>query len=519
MITKDDRRLRVGVLGCGPIAQFAHLESCAKARNADLFAICDAAPDLLARMGATYAVPHAYADYDAMLANPDVEAVIVATSDAFHVPMSIRALEAGKAVLCEKPIGVSVGEVEELRDVVERTGLVLQVGHMKRFDPGLEAARDFIQTEIGQLLALKAWYCDSTHRYSMTDAVQPLPVTSRQASRPEGDPKADLRRYYMLAHGSHLVDTARFLCGEITEVRARLAERFGAYCWFVETSFANGDAGPSGPHRGGADGLARGLPAVRRARQHPREDLQPLVLPLERRRDLRREGRDLAPPARRRRAFLPAAARRLRGSRARWCADAWRRHRGRAGIGAGHGGDRGIGAQRAGGAGRGHAGCRLMQLGIFAKTFPGTGAANLLGAVRAAGYECTQFNMAGVDLPPMPDAIPDAVLADLGAAAAASGVAIVALSGTYNMIHPDPTVRADGLRRLGVMLAGGAQARGRAGDAVHRQPRCPGPVAASSGQRHACRLGRSVPRDGAGGGRWPRPPASISASSRSRPTS
>ena len=93
-----------------------------------------------------------------------------------------------------------------------------------------------------------------------------------------------------------------------------------------------------------------------------------------------------------------------------------------------------------------------MQLGIFAKTFPapvpppaGRGARGRL--------RVHQFNMAGVDLPPMPDAIPDAVLADLGAAAAASGVAIVALSGTYNMIHPDPTVRADGLRRLGVMLA------------------------------------------------------------------
>jgi len=243
MITKDARRLRVGVLGCGPIAQFAHLEACTKARNADLYAICDTAPDLLARMGATYAVPHTYGDYDSMLADPDVDAVIVATSDTFHVPMSIRALEAGKAVLCEKPIGVSVGEVEALRDVVERTGLLLQVGHMKRFDPGLEAARDFIQTEIGQLLAVKAWYCDSTHRYSMTDAVQPLPVTSRQASKPKENPKADLRRYYMLAHGSHLVDTARFLCGEITEVRARLAERFGAYCWFVETSFANGTLG------------------------------------------------------------------------------------------------------------------------------------------------------------------------------------------------------------------------------------------------------------------------------------
>jgi len=243
MITKDARRLRVGVLGAGPIAQFAHLESCVKARNADLFALCDAAPDLLARMGATYEPERRYSDYDAMLADPDVEAVVIAVSDEFHVPMAIRALEAGKHVLCEKPLGTNVEEVLRLRDVVRRTGLVLQVGHMKRFDPGLEATRDFIDDEIGELLALKAWYCDSTHRYTMTDAVQPLPIRSKNARKPEGDPKADRARYFMLAHGSHLVDTARFLCGEIDWVRARLSERFGAYCWFVETGFTNGVLG------------------------------------------------------------------------------------------------------------------------------------------------------------------------------------------------------------------------------------------------------------------------------------
>ena len=50
MIRKRERRLRIGVLGAGPIAQFAHLESCAKAANADLHALCDAAPDLLAEL-------------------------------------------------------------------------------------------------------------------------------------------------------------------------------------------------------------------------------------------------------------------------------------------------------------------------------------------------------------------------------------------------------------------------------------------------------------------------------------
>ncbi|RUW64115.1 Gfo/Idh/MocA family oxidoreductase [Mesorhizobium sp. M7A.F.Ca.US.008.03.1.1] len=243
MIKKQDRRLRVGVLGCGPIAQFAHLQSCVKAGNADLYAICDAAPDLLARMGATYEPQKMYSDYEAMLADPELEAVIVATSDAYHVPMSIRALNAGKHVLCEKPIGTSVEEGEALAEAVRRSGKILQVGHMKRFDPALEAARDFVRDEIGEVLALKAWYCDSTHRYTNTDAVQPLPVTSKLAKKPAGNPKADLRQYFMLAHGSHLVDTARFLCGDIVAVRARLNEKFGACCWFVETEFASGALG------------------------------------------------------------------------------------------------------------------------------------------------------------------------------------------------------------------------------------------------------------------------------------
>jgi len=242
-VKKLDRQLRVGVLGCGPIAQFAHFESTVKGRNTRLYAICDVVQDLAVRMGATYEPDKVYHDYDAMLADPELEAVVIATSDAFHVPAAIRALEAGKHVLCEKPVGVSVEEVETLAETVRRTGKVLQIGHMKRFDPGIEAAKHFIDNEMGERLALKAWYCDSTHRYTMTDAVQPLPVLSKAALKPRENPKADLKRYYMLAHGSHLVDIARHLCGDIEWVRARLLQRFGAYCWFVETGFADGTLG------------------------------------------------------------------------------------------------------------------------------------------------------------------------------------------------------------------------------------------------------------------------------------
>ena len=243
MAKKDERRLRIGVLGCGPIAQAAHFESCTKAVNADLHAICDVAPDLLERMAWTHKPARTYSDYDAMLADPDLDAVIIATADAFHVPASLAALAAGKHVLCEKPVGVDVEEVEALRSAVDASGKVFQVGHMKRFDPGLQAAKAFIDTDMGELLALKAWYCDSTHRYAVTDAVQPLMVASSSARKPSGDPKADLKRYYMLAHGSHLVDTARYLAGEIVEVEARLSERFGARCWFVDVAYANGTIG------------------------------------------------------------------------------------------------------------------------------------------------------------------------------------------------------------------------------------------------------------------------------------
>jgi predicted dehydrogenase len=93
------------------------------------------------------------------------------------------------------------------------------------------------------MVALKAWYCDSTHRYPMTDAVQPLMVTSASARKPSENPKANLDRYYMLAHGSHLVDTARYFAGEIVSVDARQSQRGGMRCWFADVEFANGVLG------------------------------------------------------------------------------------------------------------------------------------------------------------------------------------------------------------------------------------------------------------------------------------
>lgn len=94
-----------------------------------------------------------------------------------------------------------------------------------------------------------------------------------------------------------------------------------------------------------------------------------------------------------------------------------------------------------------------MRIGIFAKTFPGQDPDTVLAASAAAGFEGVQYNMACSGLASMPDAIPDPVAEAVAAAAERTGQEIFAVSGTYNMAHPDPAVRRDGLARLEVIAA------------------------------------------------------------------
>ncbi len=93
-----------------------------------------------------------------------------------------------------------------------------------------------------------------------------------------------------------------------------------------------------------------------------------------------------------------------------------------------------------------------MKVGIFAKTFPGKDPQTVLSAVASAGFETSQYNMACSGLPSLPDAIDRQATAAVRSAAAACNVTIVAVSGTFNMIHPDRAVREAGMRRLAVLI-------------------------------------------------------------------
>jgi sugar phosphate isomerase/epimerase len=92
-----------------------------------------------------------------------------------------------------------------------------------------------------------------------------------------------------------------------------------------------------------------------------------------------------------------------------------------------------------------------MQLGIFAKTFPGKTALDVLRATKAAGFQCAQYNLACSGLPSMADAVPRAVRDEIAGAVKETGIELVALSATWNMAHPEEVVRERGLRQFAVM--------------------------------------------------------------------
>ncbi len=92
-----------------------------------------------------------------------------------------------------------------------------------------------------------------------------------------------------------------------------------------------------------------------------------------------------------------------------------------------------------------------MQLGIFAKTFPGKDPLTVLRAAKNAGYDCVQYNMACSGIASMPNEVSDETVSAIRDAVSETGVTIVALSATYNMIHDDIAARENGLRSLGVL--------------------------------------------------------------------
>ncbi|HUQ79113.1 MAG TPA: Gfo/Idh/MocA family oxidoreductase [Patescibacteria group bacterium] len=149
-------RIRVGVAGLGAVAQAVHLPLLA--RLADTFrivALADLSPSLLATIGDRYRVPAdaRVASVDALIARPGLEGIILLTSGS-HGGAALAALDAGLAVLCEKPLATTVAEADRLAASPNRDRLLL--GYMKAFDPAVEEARRLVVQEAATLGDLRS---------------------------------------------------------------------------------------------------------------------------------------------------------------------------------------------------------------------------------------------------------------------------------------------------------------------------------------------------------------------------
>lgn len=132
---------RVAFIGAGTIVQRGHIPSFQRIPNTMAVAVVDVNEDRARAVAHEAGIPHAYQDYEQMLAEMQPDIVVVATPNVFHKPMTIAALQAGAHVLCEKPLALSYADAKEMFDVAAQQGRTLTVGTHYRWSAPMRAAK------------------------------------------------------------------------------------------------------------------------------------------------------------------------------------------------------------------------------------------------------------------------------------------------------------------------------------------------------------------------------------------
>ena len=129
------RKLKVGIIGCGGIANGKHLPAMKRNGNFEFVAFCDLIEERAQKAREEYGTEDSrvYTDYNDLLKEEDIEAVYVLTPNSVHAPASIAAMEAGKNVMCEKPMAKTYAEAKAMVETAERTGKVLTIGYQCRY--------------------------------------------------------------------------------------------------------------------------------------------------------------------------------------------------------------------------------------------------------------------------------------------------------------------------------------------------------------------------------------------------
>lgn len=191
-------KIRIGVIGTGSIAR-EHLKAYKKNPHVEVYALCDLNAELLAKRAEEFGVPaeRTFTNCEEMLKLPEIDAVSVCTWNAAHAPCSIAALNAGKHVLCEKPMAMNAEEAKAMKEAAERNGKLLMIGFVRRFGNDCDILMDLISNDqFGEIYYAKATYLRRNGNPGGWFG---------DKARSGGGPLIDL--------GVHVIDLSRYLLG------------------------------------------------------------------------------------------------------------------------------------------------------------------------------------------------------------------------------------------------------------------------------------------------------------------
>lgn len=201
------KSVRWGIIGAGGIARRRTLPAMCDVANAEIIGIMDANASCLPEIANEYQIPYYYSSEDELLKNPDIDAVYIATPVCFHKEQALKALSAGKHILLEKPIALTLTEAEQLVEAAKKSGKKAGIGMVMRFHPGHRKMREIVRSgEIGDIvfsrLQLTCWF--------------PYMENNWRQSKKTGGGGA------LVDMGVHCIDLIRFILGE--EVTAAYGE-------------------------------------------------------------------------------------------------------------------------------------------------------------------------------------------------------------------------------------------------------------------------------------------------------
>lgn len=161
--------LRIGVIGTGAIGREHTKRLSEKITGCRVVAVADINVEGARKLGEEYEAK-VYQEGEDLIADPDVDAVVVTAWDAAHARYVLAAIKAGKYVFCEKPLATEIDECEEILKAETAFGKrIVQVGFMRRFDPGYVALKEVIKSgKIGEPLMVHACHRNMTHASNMT---------------------------------------------------------------------------------------------------------------------------------------------------------------------------------------------------------------------------------------------------------------------------------------------------------------------------------------------------------------